>query len=67
MREKPKISFATIFILAEMYQEQYRERGLCLSPEQNDASFCDFVTQYYSALYWGQPVHPVIDPDVLLF
>ena len=67
MREKPQISFATIFLLAEIYQEQYRERSLCLSTEQNDASFRDFVAQYYSALYWGQPVHPVIDPDVLLF
>lgn len=67
MKKKPKIDFSTILHLAEAYQDQYKKRGLCLSPAQNDASFRDFVAQYYSALYWEKPVSLVIDPNVLLF
>lgn len=67
MRKKPKVTFATILHLSEMYCEQYREKGLRLSPEQNEASFHDFVGQYYGALYWGEPISLVIDPNVPLF
>ena len=67
MRKKPKVTFATILHLSEMYCEQYREKGLRLSPEQNEASFRDFVGQYYGALYWGKPISLVIDPNVPLF
>ena len=51
MRTAPKQDFLTILHLAEQYQDQYRERNLCLSPEQNDVFFRDFVGQYYSAIY----------------
>ena len=67
MRTPPKQDFATILHLSEMYCEQYRERNLCLSPEQNEASFRDFVNRYYSALYWGKPINLAIDPNVPLF
>lgn len=60
-------NFSMVFHLAELYQEQYGERGLCLSPEQNEASFRDFVAQYYSAQHWGTNATPVINTDVLLF
>ena len=42
------MTFAMILHLAEMYCEQYEKRNLCLSPEQNEAFFRDFVNQYYS-------------------
>ena len=42
MRKKPKVTFAMILHLSEMYCEQHREKNLCLSPEQNDAFFRDF-------------------------
>ena len=48
MKKKRKIELDifTILHLAELYQEQYLEMGLCLSPEQNDdASFHDFVAR----------------------
>ena len=61
------VDFLTVLHLAELYQEQYGERGLCLSPEQNEASFRDFVAQYYSAQYRGTGVAPVINTDVPLF
>jgi hypothetical protein len=67
MRELPKQNFATIFYLAEMYCDQYREKNLCLSQEQNDAYFRDFVWQYYSAIYWGKEPAPVINTDIPLF
>ena len=67
MRTPPKKDFATILHLAEKYCEQYRERNLCLSPERNEASFRDFVNQYYSALYWRKPINHVIDPNIPLF
>lgn len=67
MKKKPKIDFATIHHLAWAYQEQYLERGLCLSAEQDDACFRDFVWQYYSALYWGKPINPTITTDILSF
>ena len=54
--KKEKIDFSTILHLAEIYRDQYLERGLCLSPEQNEAYFRDFVAQYYSALRWGKPI-----------
>jgi len=59
--------FATILHLAEAYQEQYTERGLCLSPEQNEACFKDFVGQYFGALRHGGNLSPVINPDIPLF
>ena len=67
MRTLPKQDFATILHLAEMYCVQYRERNLCLSQEQNDAFFRDFVGQYYAALHWGEVPFPVINTDVPLF
>lgn len=67
MRKPPKKDFATILHLAEMYCQQYKERNLCLSPEQNDAFFRDFVSQYYAAKYWGEPSVPVIKTDIPLF
>jgi hypothetical protein len=67
MRTPPKQDFATILHLAEMYCEQYRGRNLYLSPEQNEASFRDFVGQYYGALYWGKTINLVIDVNVPLF
>jgi hypothetical protein len=67
MRTIPKQDFLTILHLAEQYQDQYRERNLCLSPEQNDIFFRDFVEQYYAALYLGIEPHPVINTDLLLF
>ena len=63
----PKQDFLTILHLAEMYCEQYQERGLCLSQEQNDAFFRDFVHQYYAAEYWGKQQSPVINTDIPLF
>ena len=63
----PKQDFLTILHLAERYQDQYRERNLCLSPEQNDAFFRDFVEQYYSAIYWGKEPSPVINTEIPLF
>ena len=54
MRKKPKLDFATVLHLAEAYQDQYREMNLCLSPEQNEASFRDFVWQYTSAVFLGK-------------
>lgn len=65
--KKPKIDFLTILHLAELYQEQYMERGLCLSPEQNEAYFRDFVSQYYSAICWGKPLELKINTDIPLF
>ena len=50
MRRKPQLTFATVLHLAEMYCNQYGERNLCLSQEQNDAFFRDFVGQYLSAI-----------------
>ena len=66
MRER-KIYFLTVLHLAEAYQKQYTEMNLCLSPEQNEASFRDYVQQYYAALRWGKEPAPVIHSDVLLF
>lgn len=67
MKQKSKIRFIDILHLAELYCEQYRERNLCLSQEQNDAFFRDFVRQYYSAIFWGKIPAPVIHTDLLLF
>ena len=67
MRKKPKLTFATILHLSEMYCEQYNERGLCLSQEENDWYFRDFVNQYTSALYWGKKPNPVINLDIPAF
>ena len=58
----PYSAFARILHLAEAYQEQYRERDLCLSPEQNEASFKDYVEQYNKGIS-----SPIINTDVLLF
>ena len=67
MRTPPKQAFATILHLSEKYCSQYRERTLCLSQEQNDASFRDFVGQYYGALYWEKTINLAINPNVPLF
>lgn len=67
MRKESKVTLATILHLSEMCCEPYRERNLCLPPEQNEASFRDFVNQYYSALYWRKPINLVIDPNIPLF
>ena len=67
MRKAPKQDFHTILHLAEQYQNQYRKRNLCLSLEQNDAFFRDFVGQYYSAIYWGKEPAPVINTEIPLF
>lgn len=64
---KLKVDFLTILHLSELYCEQYREKSYCFSPEQNEASFKDFVQQYHAALYWGETPSPVIRPDVPLF
>jgi len=66
-KRKPKVEFATILHLAEMYCKQYEERNLCLSQEQNEALFRDFVAQYYSALYWDKEPKPVINTEIPLF
>ena len=63
----PKQDFVTILYLAEMYCEQYKKRNLCLSQEQNNAFFRDFVGQYYSAIYWEKEPSPVINIDIPLF
>ena len=67
MRIPPKQDFVTILHLAEIYQDQYRERNLCVTPEENDVFFCDFVHQYYAALYWEKEPAPVINTEVLMF
>lgn len=67
MRTPPQKDFATILHLAEVYCKQYNERNLCLSPEQNDSFFRDFVGQYYAAIYWGKEPSPVINTDIPLF
>lgn len=61
MGRNKKLSFATVLHLAEMYQEQYKEKGYLFSEEQNDAHFRDFVAQYVG----GET--PVINPDIPLF
>ena len=67
MKTTSKQDFLTILHLAVHYQNQYRERNLCLSPEQNDAFFRDFVEQYYSARCWGKEPAPVINTEIPLF
>ena len=67
MRIKPIIDFLTVLHLAEAYQKQYVEMNLCLSPEQNEASFRDYVQQYHAALHWEKKPAPVIHSDVALF
>lgn len=67
MRKKPKLDFATVLHLAENYQDQYREMNLCLSPEQNEASFRDFVWQYTSAVFWGKEPNPILNPHARLY
>lgn len=67
MRTPPKQDFATILHLAEKYCSQYREKNICLSQEQNDALFRDFVGQYYSAICWGKEPSPIINTDIPLF
>jgi hypothetical protein len=66
-KKKTKFDFATIFHLAEVYAEQYNEKNLCLSPEQNDACFRDIVNQYYYNLRWGKNQSLVINTDIPLF
>ena len=58
----PYSAFARILHFAEAYQEQYRERNLCLSPEQNEASFKDYVEQYNKGV-----LSPIINTDIPLF
>lgn len=66
-KKKQKVDFLTILHLAELYCKQYEERGLCLSQEQNDAFFRDFVGQYNCAVYWGKEPKPVINTEIPLF
>lgn len=66
MRKKPKLRFIDVLHLSELYCEQYAERNLCLSPQQNDYLFRDFVWQYTSTLYWkGEEIVPVINTDLI--
>lgn len=65
--KKQIVDFLTILHLSELYCEQYREKDYCLSPDQNEASFRDFVHQYNAELYCGKTPSPVIRPDVPLF
>ena len=67
MSIETKIDFLIILHLAEAYQKQYVEMNLCLSQEQNEASFRDFVQQYYAAVHGKRRPAPIIHPDVLLF
>ena len=67
MRTHLKQDFATILHLAEVYCQQYNERNLCLSQEQNDAFFRDFIGQYYSAIYLGKKPSPVINTNIPSF
>ena len=67
MKQKPQVTISMIFHLSEKYYDQYMERGLELSPEQNEACFRDFISQYYSAWYWGRTPSPIIDTDIPLF
>lgn len=66
-KKKEDIDFLTILHLVEMYCEQYRERHLCLSQEENDVFFRDFVHQYYGAIHWGKEPAPVINTDIPMF
>lgn len=66
MKKKPELSFIDVLHLSELYCQQYSERNLCLSPEQNDYLFRDFVWQYTSSLYWkGEEIVPSINTDLL--
>lgn len=65
-RKKPKLTFLDVLHLAEIYCEQYNEKKLCLSQEQDDSSFRDFVRQYCCALFWDTPINLVIDPEAPL-
>lgn len=65
MRKKPNVTISALFHLSEKYFDQYVERNLDLSPKQNEASFRDFVNQYFSTL--GKSINLVIDPNVPLF
>lgn len=67
MRKKPEITVSMIFHLSEKFFEQYEERHLNLSLEQNEVCFRDFVNQYSSALFWGNTPSPVINTDIPLF
>lgn len=67
MKQKPIVTISMIFHLSEKYYDQYVERNLNLSPEQNETCFHDFITQYCSALYWGKNPSPVINTDIPLF
>lgn len=67
MKQKPQVTISMIFHLSEKYYNQYTERDLNLSPEQNEACFRDFVNQYVIALYWGKTPSPVINTDIPLF
>lgn len=67
MKQKPQVTISMIFHLSEKYFDQYVDRGLDLSPEQNEACFRDFVNQYVSALYFGKTPLPVINTDIPLF
>lgn len=68
MGKKPKLTFATILHLSEMYCDQYNERGLCLSSSQNETLFRDFVWQYTSTLYWkGKEIVPFINLELISY
>ena len=67
MGKKTELTFATVLHLAEAYCDQYRVRGLCLSPKANDWYFRDFVNQYRAAIHWGKNPHPIINLDIPAF
>ena len=65
-KRKFDLFLLAILHLADMYGEQYEERGLCLSSEQNNVSFDEFVDQYYCARIRGECIMPTINPNVPL-
>ena len=67
MGKKIEHSFADVLQLAEAYQEQYRERGLSLSHEQNEAAFRDFVARYREGKSRGEESVPLILEAAPLF
>lgn len=67
MKKKPNLRFIDVLHLSDLYCEQYAGRNLCLSQQQNDTCFRDFVGQYYAALYWRNEPFPIINTEIPLF
>jgi len=66
-KKKEEVDFLTILHLAEMYCNQYRARNLCLSQEENDVFFRDFVHQYYGATHWDKEPALIINTEIPMF